>query len=183
MRKNIFLGFILLALIGCQKEDQEWNPIFEKTSFNYLYTEIDRSISLIDEASSVTQKDTEDSLREKLNQAKSSLLEIKSYYLPLTTIRHKIYDAERYLKLNDVKKSEKLLNDSKSILKTVDSAAKNQVFDKVILDLESMIDKVILSLDDKSRSATYNNMKTLGEHINIMLEKGALVLSGVDFAG
>ena len=181
MRKNIIFGFILLALIGCKKETQEWNPIFENTSFNYLNTEIERSISIIDEASSETLKDNRESLQGKLHQVKSRLLEIKDYYIPLTTVRQKIYDAERFYKLEDIKKSEKLLNDSKSILKTVDSAAKNQVFDKVTLQLESMIDEVILSLDDKSGSITYSKMKTLGEHINLILEKGDLVLSGIEF--
>ena len=181
MRKNIILCFILLTLIGCKKENQEWNPVFENTSFNYLYTEIDRSILIIDEASSDTLKDNEESLQEKLHQAKSTLLELKDYYIPLTIVRQKIYDAERFYKLKDIKKSENLLSDSKSIIKTIDTATKNQVFDKVILDLESMIDAVILSLDDKSGSTTYGKMKTLGEHINLMLEKGDLVLSGIEF--
>ena len=52
----------------------------------------------------------------------------------------------------------------------------------MILELESMIDEAILSLDDKSGSATYSKMKTLGEHINLMLEKGDLVLSGIEFS-
>ena len=183
MQKKIIIGFIFLVFMtGCQKESQEWNPIFENTSFDYLNTEIERSISIIDEASSETLKDNDEALQEKLRQAKSRLLELKGYYLPLTTIRHKIYDAERFYKLKDIKKTENLLNDSKSILKTVDSAAKNQEFDKVILELESMIDKTILSLDDKPGSTTYNNMKTLGEHINLMLAKGDLVLSGVEFS-
>ncbi len=177
----IISGFILLSLIGCNKENQEWNPIFENTSFNYLNTEIERSISIIDEASSESLKENGDAVQEKLHQAKSRLLELKDYYVPLTTVRHKIYDAERFYKLNNIKKSESLLNDSKSILKTVDSAAENQVFDKVILELESMIDAAILSLDDKSGSTTYDKMKTLGEHINLMLEKGDLVLSGIEF--
>ena len=181
MRKNIIFGIILLALIGCQKESEEWNPIFENTSFNYLSTEIARTISIIDEASLDRLEDNGKTLEEKLHQAKDRLLGIMDYYIPMTTVRHKIYDAERYYKLKDIKRSEKLLNDSKSILKTIDSAAENQVFDKVVLELESMIDEVILSLDDKSGSTTYSKMKTLGEHINLILEKGDLVLSGIEF--
>ena len=182
MLKNIIFGFILLALIGCQKENQEWNPIFENTSFNYLDTEIERAISIIDEASLETPGDDAKSLQEKLHLARTSLLKIKDYYIPLTRIRHKIYDAERFYKLKDMKKAENLLKDSKSILKTVDTAAENEVFDKVILELESMIDEVTLSLDDKSGSTAYSKMKTLGEHINLMLEKGDLVLSGIEFS-
>ena len=112
---------------------------------------------------------------------KNKLFELKNYYVPLTAIRQKIYDAERFLKLKKLKKAEDLLNDSKSILKAVDLTAKNSVFDKVVLELESMIDEAILSLDDSSKATTYNKMKTLGEHINLMLSKGDMVLSGIEF--
>jgi hypothetical protein len=55
------------------------------------------------------------------------------------------------------------------------------MFDKVILDLNSMINEVIITLDEGSKLNTYNKMKTLGEHINLMLYRGDLVLSGIEF--
>jgi hypothetical protein len=180
MRRNIILGLILLTLIGCKKENQEWNPIFENTSFNYLNTEIERSISIIDEASSETLKDNAESMQGKLYQAKSRLLEMKDYYIPLTTVRQKIYDAERYLKLNATNDSMKQLIDSKTIIESLGMMTKNTVFDKVLLDLNSMIDEVIISLRDDAKRNTYNRMKTLGEHLNLMLYRADLILSGID---
>jgi hypothetical protein len=44
-----------------------------------------------------------------------------------------------------------------------------------------MINEVIISLDEDSKLNTYNKMKTLGEHINLMLYRGDLVLSGIEF--
>ena len=55
------------------------------------------------------------------------------------------------------------------------------MFDKVVLELESMIDEAILSLDDESSATTNKKMKALGEHVNLMLSRGDLVLSGIAF--
>jgi len=180
MLKKILLVFILLVLIGCNKEGREWNPVFEDTGFTYFYTEIERSLSSLDAAYSETAKGNSASVQEKLKQVKNRLLEIKDYYVPLTAIRQKIYDAERFFKLKDFQKSEKLLTDSKSILETIELTTPNNVFDKVVLELETMITEVILSLKDNSKD-TYDKMKKLGIHINLMLSKGDLVLSGVEF--
>lgn len=181
MLKKYLLTFILLILLGCQQEKYEWNPIFEETHFDYFKTNIERSLSLIDEVRSEANKNKEESIQEKLYQAKKRLLEIKDYYVPLTTVRQKIYDAERYFKLNNTEKSEKLLKDSKSIITSLDLMTKNNVFDKTILDLNSMINEVLTSLDDDSKINIYNKIKILGEHVNLMLYRGDLVLSGIEF--
>jgi hypothetical protein len=181
MFKKYLSVFILLILFGCQQEKCEWNPIFEETNFDYFKTNIELSLSLIDDAYSAANKKKEESIQEKLYQVKNRLLKIKDYYIPLTTVRQKIYDAERYFKLNNIKETEKLLNDSKSIIRSLDLTTKNKVFDKVILDLNSMINEVITSSDEESKLNTYNKFKALGEHVNLMLYRGDLVLSGIEF--
>ena len=183
MLKKIFLVFILLVFISCQKESSEWNPVFEDTGFDYLYKEMERSLTIIDAAYSDAdaEKENRESVQEKLHQVKNQLLAVKDYYVPLTIIRQKIYDAERFLKLKESKKAEKRLKESRQILKTIDLTTRNKVFDKVVLELESMIDEAMLSLNDASKAATINKMKTLGLHINLMLSRGDLVLSGIEF--
>ena len=181
MFKKYLLVFILLVLVGCQQEKTEWNPIFEETNFGYFNTNIERSLSLIDDAYLEASENKQQSIQEKLSQAKKTLLEIKDYYVPLTTVRQKIYDAERYYKLKDIKKSEKLLEDSKLLITSLDITTKSKVFDKVILELNSMINEVITSFHEGSKPNTYNKMKALGEHVNLMLFKGGLVLSGIEF--
>jgi hypothetical protein len=173
--------FILLILFGCRQDKQEWNPIFEETGFSYFNTTLERSLSLIEDAYSEAGEIQRESLQEKLTRAKHSLLEIKDYYVPLTVVRQKIYDAERSYKLNDVKQAEKLLADSISILSSLDVTTKSETFDKVILQLTSRVNAVISSFNDGSKPDTFNKMKTLGEQVNLMLSRGDLVLSGIEF--
>lgn len=182
MLKKIVIISILLVLLGCQQDDTAvWNPIFEETNFEYINTSIERSLALMDEAYSEAIKTDQSLIQEKLAQSKERLLEIKDYYVPLTTVRQKIYDAERYFKLNKIKKSEKLLEDSKTILSSLKVTTKNEGFDKVVLELTSMINEVISTFYEDSKTNTYDKMKKAGEHINLMLFKGELVLSGVKF--
>ena len=173
--------FILLILFGCRQDKQEWNPIFEETGFNYFNTTLERSLSLIEDAYSETGETQRELLQEKLTRVKHSLLEIKDYYVPLTVVRQKIYDAGRSYKLNDVKQAEKLLADSTAILSSLDVTTKSETFDKVILNLNSMIDAVISSFNEGSKSDTFSKMKLLGERVNLMLFRGDLVLSGIEF--
>ena len=44
-----------------------------------------------------------------------------------------------------------------------------------------MINEVITTFDEDSKLNTYNKMKLLGEHVNLMLFRGDLVLSGIEF--
>lgn len=180
-KKYLFL-FLALVLIGCQKESQEWNPLFEYTGFGYLENDIQKSISLVEDTSLQASKGDLDAVRKNLDQIKQKLVEIQDYYIPLTTIRQKIYDAERFYKIRKIKQAKELLKGSVNLLNSMDTRVKNKVFDKLILELETMINKVTLSIDNESESNTYKDMKRLGEHINLMLLKGDLVLSEVDFS-
>jgi hypothetical protein len=173
--------FILLILFGCQQDKHEWNPIFEETSFGYLNTNIERSLSLIEEAYMEADETKQESIQKKLFRAKNRLLEIKDYYVPLTVVRQKIYDAERSYKLGNIEQAEKLLADSVSILSSLDVTTKSENFDKVILTLNSMINAVISSFNEGSTSNTYSKMKLVGERVNLMLSRGDLVLSGIEF--
>ena len=173
--------FIFLILFGCQQDKNEWNPIFEETNFGYFNANIERSLALIDEAYSEANEIKHEAIRKKLSQTRKKLLEIKDYYIPLTIIRQNIYDAERSFKLNNIERAKKLLTDSISILSSLEVTTKSENFDKVVLDLNSMINAVIYSFNEDIRLNTYNRMKTLGEHVNLMLSRGDLVLSGIEF--
>lgn len=181
MSTKILIVLIPLILFGCQQEKNEWNPVFEETNFTYLTTSIDSSLSSIDEAYSGSEKGEENAVKENLHKAKRKLLAIKDYYIPLTVVRQKIYDADRYFKLNQIDETGKLLKASKEMITSLDVTTKNEIFDKVIIDLTSMIDEVIASLDEKTKQNTYDKMKILGEHVNMMLNRGDLVLSGIEF--
>lgn len=50
MFKKYLLALILLILLGCRQNNSEWNPIFEDTGYDFLENNIERSLSLIDDA-------------------------------------------------------------------------------------------------------------------------------------
>ena len=181
MAKNIPVALFFIIALGCGQNTAEWNPIFENTNFDYLKRYVEQSLQVVGELDETTRDIAQTADQEKLAQVRKKLLELKDYYIPLTTIRQKIYDAERYYKLNQIKPSEKLLNEAKAIMTSLDALTESAVFDTVIADLDSMIDSVVASLDDRSKETTYHKLKALGQHINLMLEKGELVLSGVAF--
>lgn len=181
MSKIKLTAFIFLILFGCQQDKNEWNPIFEETNYDYFNANIERSLKLIEEAYSEADEIKHESIKATLSESKNRLLELKDFYVPLTNIRQKIYDAERSFKLNNVEQAEKLLTDSISILSSIDGTAKNKNFDKVVLNLNSMINDARYSLKTESKLNVYNKMKALGEHVNLMLVRGDLVLSGIEF--
>ena len=173
--------FLILILFACQQDKNEWNPIFEETSFDYFNTNLERSLALIDDAYAEAGDVKQEPIQNKLSQAKDRLLEIKDYYVPLTIIRQHIYDAERSYKLNQIDRAEKLLTDAISILSSLDVTTKSENFDKVILKLSSLTESVISSFNEGSKPDTYTKMKILGERVNLMLSRGDLVLSGIAF--
>ena len=172
---------LVFLTAGCEKEERQWNPLVEETGFNYLSTEVEGAISLINAALNEADRNQPEGIKENLRSAKSKLLELKDYYVPLTIVRQKIYDSERFFKLDNVQKSKALLEESKSIISSLDGTTQNAWFDKVALKTISMINEVIASFDENSKTNTYNKMKEVGEHVNLILIKGDLVLSEIEF--
>ncbi len=181
MVRHILIFLVFLAIVGCGQNTHEWNPIFEDTHFEYLNDHIRRSLSLLNTACVDVDEATATCNRDSLDKVRSQLLDIQDYYLPLTDIRQKLYDAERYVKLGDSKRAEKLLRNCKTIIAPFDLKTRSKVFDQVMLKLDRKVDEAVASLDENNKANTYEKMKALGEHINLMLYKGDLVLSGIEF--
>ena len=49
------------------------------------------------------------------------------------------------------------------------------------LNLNFLRNRLNLTFTSSSKLNTYNKIKTLGEHVNLMLSRGDLVLSGIEF--
>uniref|UniRef100_UPI0006CFEEBB hypothetical protein n=1 Tax=Desulfosarcina cetonica TaxID=90730 RepID=UPI0006CFEEBB len=178
MLRNCLWVLLVVILSGCGQEPQEWNPVFEATNFDAIKTEVDRSLALMDAAyGEATQTDAIDML-EKIDQARQRLLALKDYYLPLTTVRQTIYDAERYLKLDRRDKARQLIEKAQGIVASLGMVTQNAVFDKIVIELKTMLDEVVAAMNRTSTSDSYQKIKLLGEHVNLMLVKGDLVLSG-----
>ena len=181
MVKKYLPVLVFLLVFGCGQEKSDWNPVFEETEFDYLKTNLERSLALIDEVVLEAGDNQANSAVEKIEMVKSRLLELKDYYIPLTTVRQNVYDAERYFKLKDKQKVQRLFSNSKSIITALQATTRNQRFDKVTGDLNDMIDAVVTAMEKDSNAATNAKMKQLAEHINLMLTRGDLVLSGIEF--
>nr|WP_319492992.1 hypothetical protein [uncultured Desulfobacter sp.] len=177
MFKKLLITFVLLMLSGCQPQERDWNPIFKDTHFNYFNTRIEESLALVDELA----VSPEESRQEKLALIRQQLLKLKDYYVPVTTLRQEVYDAERYLKIKDIGKAKELLRRGRSTVTSLLGNTDKSVFDKVVLDLTAMIDETLFSLDHKDVDTAYARLKALGAHVNQMLYKGELVLSGTEF--
>lgn len=176
MLKKSLIALVILMFSGCQPQEREWNPVFEDTHFNYFNTRLEKSLALIDEVDT----NQADNMQENLGLIRQQLLKLKDYYVPITTVRQDVYDAERYLKIRDIKKAKDLIMHSRSTVASLLTHTKNPVFDKVVVDLTSLIDETLAGLDDDVDTA-YTRLKTLGVHVNQMLYKGELILSGIEF--
>jgi len=168
---------VILMFSGCQPQERDWNPIFEDTHFNYLNTRIEKSLALVNELA----VGPEAARQETLVLIRQQLLKLKDYYIPITTVRQEVYDAERYLKIKDMEKAKELLRRGRSKITSLLSNTDKSVFDKVVVDLTSMIDETVFSLDHDDVDTAYTRLKALGAHVNQMLYKGELVLSGTEF--
>ena len=177
MFKKLLIALALLIFSGCQPQERDWNPIFEDTHFNYFNNRIEKSLALVDEL----VRSPEGVLQENLELIRQQLLKLKDYYVPITTVRQEVYDAERYLKIKDTGKAKELLRRARSKVISLLGSTDNSVFDKVVVELTSMIDETLASLEHNDVDTAYIRLKTLGAHVNQMLYKGELVLSGTEF--
>nr|WP_320192864.1 hypothetical protein [uncultured Desulfobacter sp.] len=177
MLKKSLIAIVLLMISGCQPQEREWNPIFEDTHFNYFNARIEKSLALVDELVG----NPEESPQENLELIRQQLLKLKDYYIPITTVRQDVYDAERYLKIKDTEKAKELLMHGRSTVASLLSGTDNPIFDKVVVDLTSAIDETLASLNHNDVDAAYTRLETLGAQVNQMLYKGELVLSGIEF--
>ena len=177
--------FILLAsvfiLFACDTRQQPWNPIFEATSFRYLDHSIASALASIDSAEARLRENRPADAAEALEKTKQICLALKDYYIPLTEIRHQIYDADRFFYLGETDRTKHSLETSRQIIIEVNRFAEGAPIHSALRDLVSMIDGCILSLDENTGAAN-NLLKNLGHKVNLMLIKGGLTLSDMTFS-
>ena len=169
-----------IILVSCESNQTPWNPVFEPTDFGYLQNSVTSALNQIDAAQADLNASGDAKGHEALAGARQTLINIKDYYIPLTTVRQIIYDAERYYHLKNTDKAEKNLKQARAIVEEMDQASDTDSFDKAMEQLMLRIDDCILSLNDKPEVA-YQKFKELGTKANFMLIKGELVISGVKF--
>jgi len=177
----IILPAVVFILFACETRQQPWNPVFEDTSFRYLENSISDALASIEKARNQLRENQPADAAATLEKTKQVCLALKDYYIPLTEVRHRIYDADRFFYLKETVKARKTLEASRQIIKNINRFAEGAPIHSAFRDLISMIDGCILSLDENS-GVTNDQLKNLGHKVNLMLIKGGLTISDMKFS-
>ncbi len=167
MKKTTILFLLVTVLLSCNqntKNCEPWIPVLEKTDFTYLTKAVDKCIEL-------QTADTNTKL-------KNQILKLKYYYLPMTEVRQLVYDADRlyYLKKPDF--AIKKLNKADEILLQIGES--NPVLKKHTMDLIYANSNLIASIKNSSKDVP-EAFKKIAIELNLLLNKGELVLDNVEF--
>lgn len=181
-RKMFFiLPAVIFIFFACDTRQQPWNPIFEDTSFRYLDNSIYNALENLEKAENQLKENHPADTAESLEAAKQICLALKDYYIPLTEVRHQIYDADRFFYLKNKDKARNCLEESRVVIEKMNTVAGGAAIHGALIDLVTMIDGCILSLDETS-GKTNDKLKTLGHKVNLMLIKGGLTISDMKFS-
>lgn len=171
---------ILFTILACSQEQAVWNPVVEQTHFDYIGASVSRAISGIDAATAAGDADNWETGGPALKHARRELMAIKDYYLPLTAVRQFAYDAERLVNLKQPAKAKALIERAKGALVPLEQFSDQEQVALTVEQLLAIIEECLLSMDHTPDETTAK-LKSLGEKVNLMLYKGELILSGVEF--
>ena len=181
-RKILFvLPVVILILFACDTRQQPWNPVFEDTSFRYLENSIQIALETLNKAENQLKENQPSDTAVSLETVTQICLALKDYYIPLTMVRHQIYDADRFYYLKEKDKAKKSLEASRLIIENINQFAEGAPIHGAFRDLIFMFDGCILSLDEKTHT-TNEKLKNLGHKVNLMLIKGGLTISDMKFS-
>lgn len=176
-----FLTAVVLLFIACDTRQPPWNPIFEDTSFRYLDNSIQNALKTLEKAEEQMRRQEPEDAAASLAAARQICLALKNYYIPLTEVRHQIYDADRFYYLKEEDTAKHCLEESRLIIENINQFAEGNAIHTALIDLVSMIDGCILSMNESPGMAS-EKMKTLGHQVNLMLIKGGLTLKDMTFS-
>ena len=185
MKKNvvllffgIFIGFEIHAL-WLNDMINPWKPVLEDTSFQYLEYSVENIIKEIQTLEKDLKSSKHDGPDKTLHHTMNLLLTLENYYLPITQVRQQIYDADRLISLNQVKKAKNTLIQAENRLSRIENSNGNRVIKKAVTRLDTLIKEAILEIDGTYEKAVAK-LEAAGIEANLMLLKGELVLSGID---
>ncbi len=173
MRKNLII-FTAGIMAGCfimllipDKKQEKWIPVLETTGFEYMNDTLIKIIEDVKEAEEKLEINQTEKLSKTLHKIMNELLQLQSYYLPMTNVRQLIYDSERLFTLKKTKEALNNLEKAKMIMEKVGMPA-NELF--------LMVDELILMIKESSKTVQ-NKFKEVGRKSNLMVLKGGLFLN------
>ena len=112
---------------------------------------------------------------DRYHQAMDLMIKLREFYIPMTEVRHLIYEADRLYRLKKYTAAEKKLSRAKTRLEPI-SRAGGKVLKKASRDLMLQIDTLIIETQNPGPSAP-DMFRDLGRHVNLMVLRGELLLS------
>lgn len=176
---GIAIGFIIHPIVMKDKANP-WKPVLEKTSFQYLEYSVENIIKGIHEVEKDLHNKENEQSDDTLHQTMNHLLKLEYYYLPITEVRQLLYDAERLLSLNQKDNAKNNLIQASQRLARIEKLKGSIELKKTVTQLDNLIKDVILVIDE-SKEMAVEKLKTAAESANLMLLKGELVLSDIDY--
>jgi hypothetical protein len=174
--------FLLAWFGGCQlfeSTSKPWVPVFEETSFGYFNEVTQHALSSADEASKEIQAGHRDKADQKLRETVQSLLRMQRYYIPMTEVRQLVYDADRLFYLKKVDETQSKLKQARDSMIQIGNAESSGLSESAA-EVVKMIDELLFAIENSSDSVA-THFGELGHRVNLMLIKGELILSEVEF--
>jgi hypothetical protein len=186
MKHYLFLLILAVFLLawfgGCQlfeSTSKPWVPVFEETNFDYFNEVTQHALASADDASKEIQAGRHDKADQKLRETLQFLLRMQRYYIPLTEVRQLVYDADRLFYLKKVDETRSKLKQARETMNQIgnmDGSGLAEPAEEVI----KMIDELVFAIENSS-DAVATHFGELGHRVNLMLIKGELILSEIEF--
>ncbi len=184
--KKILLILLILGLVvsgklifdAAQSPREPWKPVMEESGFEYLDEQVDKAIKHLNDAIEKNNRGQCQKEGEYLQIVLNSLLELKSYYIPMTNIRQLIYDADRLYYLQEVEKAKDKLQRARELLLKMDDSLSNKAA-KPVTEAMFMLEELILAIDFSPEKVS-EKFNELGHRVNMMVLKGALIINEAD---
>lgn len=191
---SVALTCALLILTGCQDSAVErgvWVPALEDTGFSHLKTAGDRLQDSLSELQSGLSQGKVADARQEVENAQKQIRALVYYDIPITEVRQLIYDAGRLHALNRHDATLEHLNRADHLLSEIETHG-NTSLHQALQEPRVMIEKLRETLEQERQTTSTKYLvelshsaaaqfSTLGHKINMMANKGDLILSGVDF--
>jgi hypothetical protein len=163
-----------LSCLGCNPEI-DWTPGPEETTTSFLATEVEEAQAALDEAQQDVVTDPE-AAAESLARARSALVRLQDYYLPLLEARARAHNALLWYRHGE---ADRVL-DELAAIESVFLAVSDRHDAQLSRELDAPLEMVVgaSAAVRAGRADAAELIERLASRTNQMLLKGGLVLGG-----
>lgn len=156
-----------------------WQIMQNHSDVGYISESVENAIDNIKAAENMIRSTRTMSDNDRYLQAMTLMRKLREYYIPMTEVRHLIYEADRLYRLKKYSAAVKKLFRAKTRLEPISMAGGNMLH-KASRDLMLKIDALMIETKTPGQSAP-DMFTELGRHVNLMVLRGELLLSDTKF--